>query len=105
MSDDEEAEQFDDTSSIVHVVDLQTADTNVETYSAICFDDDAGSGAAESSSTHETAKDGTKWKLMEFGLEARRRRAAQNVLTKQSGLSRFALRMANSSCWYFSSYI
>ena len=32
---------------------------------------------------------------MEFGVEARGRRTAQNVLTKQSGLSRFALRMAD----------
>ena len=31
---------------------------------------------------------------MEFGAEARGRRTAQNVLTVQSGLSRFALRMA-----------
>ena len=33
---------------------------------------------------------------MEFGLEARGRRAAQNVLNEQSSLSRFALRMADS---------
>ena len=33
---------------------------------------------------------------MEFGVEARGRSAAQNVLTEQSGLSRFALRMADS---------
>ena len=33
MSDDEEAEQFDDTQLIVHVGDLQTAFTNVETHS------------------------------------------------------------------------
>ena len=76
MSDDEETEQFHDTKPIVHLGDLQTADTNVETYSATCFDDASGSGAAESSSTHETAIDGTKWKFMEFGVEARGRRAA-----------------------------
>ena len=51
---------------------------------------------AESSSTHETARDSTKWKFMEFGAEARGRRAAQNVVTEQSGLSRFILRMADS---------
>ena len=33
---------------------------------------------------------------MEFCVEARRTHAAQNVLTEQSGLSRFALRMADS---------
>ena len=42
MSDDEETEQFDDAQPIVHVGDLQTADTNVETHSATCFDDDSG---------------------------------------------------------------
>ena len=96
ISDNEETEQFDDTQPIVHLGDLQTADTNVETHSATCFDDGSGSSAAESSSTHETARDGTKWKFMEFGVEARGKRAAQNVLTEQSGLSRFALRMADS---------
>ena len=34
---------------------------------------------------------------MEFGVETQRGRAAQNVLTKQSGLSRFALCMADYS--------
>ena len=53
-------EQFDDTQPIVHVNDLQTVDTNVETHSAACFDDNFGPGAAESSSTHEPARDGTK---------------------------------------------
>ena len=43
MSNDEETEQCDDTQPIVHVVDLQTVDTNVETHSAICFDDNSGS--------------------------------------------------------------
>ena len=81
MSDDEETEQFDDTQPIACVADLQTADTNVETHSATCFDDDSGSGAAESSSTQETARDSTKWEFMEFGVEARGRRAAQNALT------------------------
>ena len=38
---------------------------------------------------------------MEFCVEARGRRAAQNVLTDQSGLSRFALRMADSSVGAF----
>ena len=33
---------------------------------------------------------------MEFGVEARDRRAAQNVVTEQSGLSRFAFRMVDS---------
>ena len=33
---------------------------------------------------------------MEFGLEARERRVAQNVPTEQSGLSRFTLRMADT---------
>ena len=37
---------------------------------ATCFDDASGSGAAESLSTHETARDGTKWEFMEFGVEA-----------------------------------
>ena len=59
MSDDEEKEQFDAVQLIV-VGNLQTADTDVETHSATCFDDDFGSGAAESLSTHETARDGTK---------------------------------------------
>ena len=60
MSDDEETKQFDDTQPIVHVGDSQTADTSVETHSATCIDDDSGSGAAESSSTREIARDGTK---------------------------------------------
>ena len=94
MSDHEEAEQFDDTQPIVHVDDLQTADTNLETLSATCFDDDSDSDAAESSSTHERARDSTKWEFIEFGAEARGRRTAQNGLTVQSGFSRFALRMA-----------
>ena len=80
MSDDEETEQFDDTQLIVHLGDLQTADTNVETHSATCFDDVSGSGAAESLSTQETAREGTKWEFMDVGVEARGRRAAQNVL-------------------------
>ena len=65
-------------------------------HSATCFDDAFGSGAAESSSTHETATDGTKWEFMEFDVEARGRRAAQNVVTEQSSLPRFALRIADS---------
>ena len=55
MSDDEKAEQFDDTQPIVHVDDLQTADTNLETHSALCSEDDSTSGAAKSSSTREIA--------------------------------------------------
>ena len=76
MSNDEETEQFDDAHPIVHVGNLQTADTNVEIHSATCFDDDSGSGTAESWSTHETARYGTKWKFMKFGVEARGRLAA-----------------------------
>ena len=82
-------------------IDLQIADTNVETHSAICLDDDSGSGAAESLSTRETARDGTKWEFKEFGVEARQRRAVQNVLPEQSGLSRFAFRMADSPAGTF----
>ena len=63
MSDDKKAEQFDDTQPIVHLDDLQTAYTNVETHSATCFDDDSGLGAAESSGTQETARDSRKWEL------------------------------------------
>ena len=96
MSNDEKTEQFNDTQPIVHIGDLQTSDTNIEIYSVTCYNDDSGSGAAESSSTNETARDGAKWEFMEFGLEARGRRAAQNFLTEQSGLSRFALRRAES---------
>ena len=72
MSNLEETVQFDDTLPIVHVGDLQTAHTNVETHSATCFNDDFGSGAAESSSGHKTARDGTKWKFMKFVVEARK---------------------------------
>ena len=82
MRDDEEAEQFDNTLLIVHVGHLQTADNNVKTHSARCFDDDSGSGAAESSSTRETVRDSTKWEFMEYGVEARGRRAALNVQTE-----------------------
>ena len=89
-------QQFDDKQLIVDKGDLQTADTNVETHSATCFDDDSGPGAAESSSTHETAIDGTKRKFIKFLVEAQGRHAAQNVLTEQLGLSRFALKMADS---------
>ena len=96
-SDDEETEQFDDAQPIVHVGNLQIADTNVETHYATCFNDDSGSGAAANSSTNVTARDGTKWELMKFGVEARGRRAAQNVLTEQLSLSCFALRMADYS--------
>ena len=70
MSNVEETEQFDDTQPIVEVGDLDTADTNVETYSDTCFNDDSDPSAGENSSTHETARDGTKWKFMEFGVEA-----------------------------------
>ena len=59
MSDVEEAEQFDDTQPIVHVDDLQTADTNLETHSALCSEDDSSSGAAKSSSTREIAPNWT----------------------------------------------
>ena len=54
------------------------------------------SGDIESSNTHEAARDDTKWEFMEFGVKARGRRAVQNVRTEQSGLSCFALRMADS---------
>ena len=80
MSDDNESEQFDDTQLIVYVDDLQTAYTNVETHSATCFGDGSGLGAAESLNTNK-ARDGTKWEFMGFGVEAKGRRAAQNVLT------------------------
>ena len=83
MSDDEETEQFDDTQPLVYVGDLQTADTGIETHSATCVHNDSDSGAAESLSTHETTRDGTKWEFMKFGVEARGRRAAQNVLAEQ----------------------
>ena len=53
LSDDEETEQFDDTQPIDHAVDLQTTDTNFVTHSALCFDDDSGSGATESSKGQE----------------------------------------------------
>ena len=96
MSDDEETENFDDGQPIAYVGDLQTADTNVENHCAKCFDDDSGLGAAESSSIHETTRDGTKWEFMEFRVKARERRTAQNVLTDQSDLSRFAFRMEDS---------
>ena len=76
MSDDEEAEQFDDTQLIVHIDDLQTANTNLETHSALCSEDDSSSGAAKSSSTHETVRDSTKLKFMKFGAEAQGRRTA-----------------------------
>ena len=59
ISDDEETAQFDDKKPTVRVDDLQTADTNVDSQSAKYFDN-AGSGAAESSSTRETARDGAK---------------------------------------------
>ena len=96
MSDDEKTEQFDHAQPIVHMGALQTSDTNVEIYSATCYNDGYGSGAAENLSTNETARNGTKWEFMEFSLKARERRAAQNVLTEQSRLSRFALRRADS---------
>ena len=97
--------KFDDAQPIVHIGDLQTSDTNVEIYSAACYNDDYGSCAAESSSTNETARNGTKWEFMEFGLKAQGRRAAQNVLTEQSGLSRFALRRADPLLVLFKLYL
>ena len=81
MNDDEKTEEFDDVQPIVYIGDLQTSDTNIEIYSATCYNDDFGSGAAESSSTNETERDGTKWEFMEFGLEARGRRAAQILMS------------------------
>ena len=48
MNDDEKTEQFDDAQPIVHIGDLQTSDTNVEIYSARCYNDDSGLGAPES---------------------------------------------------------
>ena len=63
MNDDEKTEQFDDAQAIVYIGDFQTSDTNIEIYSATCYNDDSGSGAAESSSTNETARDGTKWEF------------------------------------------
>ena len=83
ISDDEETKQFDDKQPIVRIGDLQAADTNVESQSAKYFDN-AGSGAVESSSTHETARDSTKWEFMEFGVEARERCAAHSVLSNQA---------------------
>ena len=82
MSDNEETGQIDDAQPFAHVGDLQTSDTNVETHSATCFDDDSGSGATESLSTHDTARDSTKWEFMKFCVEARERRATRNVLTE-----------------------
>ena len=76
MSDDEEAEQFDDTQPIAHIDDLQTANTNLETHSALCSEDDSNSGAAKSLSTHETVRDSTKLEFMKFGAEAQGRRTA-----------------------------
>ena len=73
------------------VIYIQTVRTNAETQSATPVADDSGSSAAKSSSTHETARDGTKWKFMEFGVEARGRHAAQNVVSEQSDLSPFPL--------------
>ena len=97
MSDNEKAEQFDDAQPIVDIGDLQTSDTNVEIHSATCYNDDSGSGAAKSSRTNEAAKDGTKGEFMELILEARGRRAAQNALTKQSGLF-FQQTMSRNRC-------
>ena len=48
MNDNEKTEQFDDAQPIVHIGDLQTSDTNVEIYSATCYNDDSGSSAPES---------------------------------------------------------
>ena len=76
MGDDEKAEQFDDTQPIVDIDDLQTADTNLETHSALCSEDDFSSGAAKSSSTRETARDSTKSEFMKFSAEAQGRRTA-----------------------------
>ena len=95
MSDDEETDQFDSGG------DIQTAGTNAETQSATPVTDDSDSSAVESSSTHETARDGTKWEFMEFGEEALGRRGAQNIVTEQSGLSRFAFRMVDSPAGAF----
>ena len=84
--------QFDNTQSIVQRDNLQTANTNVETHSALC----SGSGAAKSLSTPETARDSTKLEFMKFDAETRGRCTAQNVLTEQSELSHYTLRMADS---------
>ena len=47
-------------------------------------------------STPETARDSTKLEFMESCAETRGRRTAQNVLTEQSKLSHYTLRMADS---------
>ena len=67
MSDDEEIEEFVDAQPIVHLDDLQTADTNVETHSATCFDDDSGSGATEiraHTRQQQMAQNGNLWNSM-----------------------------------------
>ncbi|CAK8689982.1 unnamed protein product [Clavelina lepadiformis] len=68
MDDDEETEQLSDS---------QSANTNVESHSTTCCDGDSCLGAAESLIKNETARDGTQWEFMEFGVEARGKRAAQ----------------------------
>ena len=60
MSDCEETEQFDNTQPIVHIGDLQLLILTLKPI-LLRFDDDLGSGAAESSITYETARDGNLW--------------------------------------------
>ena len=71
--------QFDGTQSTVHAGDLQTADINTETHSETYIDDSSGLVTAESSSTHETARDCTIWESMELGVEAPGMGEVQNI--------------------------
>jgi len=44
----------------------------------------------------ETAKDVTKWNLIDFSSNETGRRSIQNVLTEQPGLTHYAIRMIKS---------
>ena len=61
--------------------------------------------ASNTSEIGLVAKDGTKWEYIEFSSESRGKLQAQNVLTKSSGLTRYANRMLDSPLSAFELFI
>ena len=95
-------------------------DSLEQTDSAPCQLVSSGSGSNDTSTAPEVqgdglvpntsaigfvAKDGTKWKYIEFSSESRGKLQAQNVLTESSGLTRYANRMLDSPLSAFELFV
>ena len=61
--------------------------------------------ASNTSKIGLVAKDGTKWKYIEFSSESRGKLQAQNVLTESSCLTRYANRMLDSPLSAFELFV